>query len=365
VSDRELDEIADALYALHPDAFAAERDERVREARAQGKAALARELARLRRPTMSAWLVNLLWRDQPGAVEQLLGIAGELARAQAQGSGQALRSLTAQRREVETALMKRAHALAEEAGVKVSQAMAREAQDTLGAAMARPDVAAEVRSGRLVKPATYAGFGDLVMVMPAAPGHAEDGGTGRPAGSGTGAAHTTAPRADAAAAPKTAPTADAAGAHPTAPAADDGAAPSEAPGRVAAAPRERASGAPTPIRPTKADDRAARAAQREAERRQEAERRLQDARAALEAAVAALADEARAAESARRRHEELRAEVEELRERLRAREQERATAESAARIAATRRDRAERAHEAALRGLERAEQEVADTTGAG
>src|SRR5438067_1805612 len=87
----ELDAIADELYALHPDAFAAARDERVRAARAAGAAPLARELAKLRRPTMSAWVVNLIWRDQREAMEQLFELAEGLALAQANASGAELR----------------------------------------------------------------------------------------------------------------------------------------------------------------------------------------------------------------------------------------------------------------------------------
>ena len=64
--ERSLDEIADELYALRPDAFAEARDEEVRKARADGRQPVARELAKLRRPTLSAWLINLLWRDQSG-----------------------------------------------------------------------------------------------------------------------------------------------------------------------------------------------------------------------------------------------------------------------------------------------------------
>jgi hypothetical protein len=160
-SDPELDEIAGELYALRPDEFAAARDEQVRKARAEGKQPLARELAKLRRPTQSAWLINLLWRDQRDVMEQLFQLADELGRAQAQASGRELQSLTAQRRELEGALLRRARALAEQAGVSVSAPMEREAQETLSAALAVPEVANEVRSGRLVKPAAYAGFGTL------------------------------------------------------------------------------------------------------------------------------------------------------------------------------------------------------------
>ena len=318
--DLGLDAIADELYALHPDVFAAARDEQVRQARARKEAALAKELAALRRPTLSAWVVNRLWRAEREAVEGLFGIAEGLARAQAQGSGQALRELTARRREAEAALMRRAQALAEEAGVKVTPTIAREAQDTLAAALARPEVAAEIRAGRLVKPATYAGFGELMVAMPPA-------------------APRERPRA---AAPPPKP--DARNRPASAPAVRPRAAP------TAAEPR------PAPTTP-KADDRAETAAQRvAAERRALAERRVELARATLETAVASLAEEARAAEEAERRHRELRQQAEQLRERVREIEREASAAVGTAKAAALRRAQAEKAHEAAVRALERAEQ---------
>jgi hypothetical protein len=165
-TDREpdFDAVADELYALPPADFAAARDDYVRKARADGRQALARELAQLRRPTLSAWLINLLWRDQREVIEQLFELADELRRAQAQAAGPELRTLTAQRRELEAALLRRANELAEQRGVKVTDTVAREAQETLSAALASPEVADEVRTGRLVKPASYAGFG----VLPAA-----------------------------------------------------------------------------------------------------------------------------------------------------------------------------------------------------
>src|SRR5438309_5088298 len=162
----ELQQIADELYTLRPDAFAAARDEQVRKAREAGRQPLARELAKLRRPTQSAWLINLLWRDQREVLEQLLELSQEISRAQAQASGSELRSLTDVRRQLEAALIRRAHSLAAEAGVSVSAAMEREAQETLAAALAQPEGADEVRTGRLVKPAAYAGFGSFTAPVP-------------------------------------------------------------------------------------------------------------------------------------------------------------------------------------------------------
>jgi hypothetical protein len=165
--------IADELYAGKPDEFAVARDAAIKQARADKDAELARELGKLRKPTQSAWLINLLWRDQQEVLEQMLQLGEELSRAQASASGPALQRLTAQRRELEGALIRRARELAEKAGVSVSAQMEREAQETLAAAIAQPDVAEEVRSGRLVKPVSYAGFGEFPTTLPPRPARAE------------------------------------------------------------------------------------------------------------------------------------------------------------------------------------------------
>ena len=57
-----LDDVADRLYAAAPDEFMALRTEQVAAAKAAGDKALAKEIGTLRKPTRSAWLVNLLAR---------------------------------------------------------------------------------------------------------------------------------------------------------------------------------------------------------------------------------------------------------------------------------------------------------------
>jgi hypothetical protein len=167
--ESQVDAVADVLYGLSPEEFSSARDQFVKQARDQKNAALARELGKLRKPTQSAWLVNQLWREQHEVIEQLFELAGELSRAQAEASGPALRELTQQRRQLENALLQQAIGLARQKGVHVSDSTAREAQETLGAALALPEVADEVRTGRLVKPASYAGFGAPSSAAPARP----------------------------------------------------------------------------------------------------------------------------------------------------------------------------------------------------
>lgn len=166
--DHDLDEIAAELYTLKPDEFIAARDERVRQMRAEGRAPLAKAVAGLRRPNQSAWLINQLARDQRAAVEELFSLGEALRAAHQHADGAELQKISAERRKAEAALIRRARELASQAGIDVTADMARETEETLAAALASPDVAAEMLSGRLTKPASYSGFGTMLTSVPAA-----------------------------------------------------------------------------------------------------------------------------------------------------------------------------------------------------
>jgi hypothetical protein len=166
---RDLDEIAAELYALKPDEFIAARDEHVRQARVDGRAPLAKAVAGLRRPNQSAWLINQLARDQRDAVEELFSLGESLRAAHARADGGELQKISAERRKAEAALIRRARALGSQAGVDVTADMARETEETLAAALASPDIAEEVLSGRLTKPVSYSGFGTVLTSVPAPP----------------------------------------------------------------------------------------------------------------------------------------------------------------------------------------------------
>jgi len=101
----DLVRVADELYALPPEDFRAARDERAAQARASGDKALAREITALRRPVVSAWLVNLLARDEPGQMSELLALGDSLRDAQQTLDGDRLRELSAQRRDLVGAMV--------------------------------------------------------------------------------------------------------------------------------------------------------------------------------------------------------------------------------------------------------------------
>lgn len=163
-----LDDIARELYAIPPEEFTAAREERANQAKSSGDAALARELRKLRRPTNSAWLVNQLWRERNGEFVELLSLAEQFRDGGL--TGQRVRELSEQRRQLVRGLLAEAERLGTEAGVPASAEVIRQVEATLGAAVADPDAAEQVRSGRLEKPLSYVGFGPAVPL----------GGTDRP-----------------------------------------------------------------------------------------------------------------------------------------------------------------------------------------
>jgi hypothetical protein len=165
--ERDLADIAVELYAVKPDEFIAARDEHVRRARESGRASLAKAVAALRRPNQSAWLINQLARDQAEAVDELFDLGDSLRAAHQHGDGAELQRISAERRKAEAALIRRARALGGQAGIDVTADMARETEETLAAALASPEVAKEVRAGRLIKPVAYSGFGTMLTSVPA------------------------------------------------------------------------------------------------------------------------------------------------------------------------------------------------------
>lgn len=156
-----FDEIADRLYSLPPATFVAARDEAAARARGAGDRGRARAIAGLRRPTVAAWMVNLLVRNRPDLLDDLLNLGAALRSAQHDLHGPRLRELTTRRRAVLAALAGQVTDLAVAAGmVRVGLPVA-EVEATLTAALSDAYVASEVRSGRLLRAVHYDGFGEV------------------------------------------------------------------------------------------------------------------------------------------------------------------------------------------------------------
>lgn len=151
------DLLADAteeLYSADPDEFTQRRTDLAAAARHNGEAAAAKQIAALRKPTRSAWVVNQLVRAHPDAVARLAELAAGLREG---GNGSRIRELTEARGKLIDELTRQAFATV--GTPSPPSALREDVIATLSAALADPEVAAEVRAGTLTRAAHWAGFG--------------------------------------------------------------------------------------------------------------------------------------------------------------------------------------------------------------
>ncbi|MEY9839952.1 hypothetical protein [Streptacidiphilus sp. EB103A] len=153
----DFDEVADQLYALPPPQFTAARD----TAAAQADAAAAERIRSLRRPTLGAWLANLLVREHRTESQALLELGADLRAAQDGLAGERLRELTAGRRAVVGALVQQAKAAAVRAGLPVGEGPLADLEQTLTTVLADRQAAEAFAAGRLTKPLTVHTTADL------------------------------------------------------------------------------------------------------------------------------------------------------------------------------------------------------------
>ncbi len=155
--------IAEELYALTPAEFTGTRNEWAKQAKAADPE-LAKRVAALRKPSVAAWVVNMMMRHQGDQMTQVLELGASLRAAQENLDGDALRELTRQRRQLTTAVTRQGRELAGELGQRLTEAVADQVQNTLHAAMVDEDAAAAVRSGLLVSALTATGVGAADVV---------------------------------------------------------------------------------------------------------------------------------------------------------------------------------------------------------
>jgi DNA polymerase IIIc chi subunit len=170
------DLLADAtaeLYRLDPDEFMPRRQDLAAGAREAGQPAVAKQIAALRKPTRSAWVVNRLARADPGTTQRLTALAAELRDAERARDGARIRELSAARRRLVDDLTAQALSVL---GAPPA-ALREEVMATFDSALADPEIAASL--GTLVRAAHWAGFG-LAPAPGDAPPAAPQGPQGSP-----------------------------------------------------------------------------------------------------------------------------------------------------------------------------------------
>ena len=160
MAEGELLTIADELYALSLPEFTPARDARAKDLKASDKD-LSVQVKALKKPSLAAWVVNVLVRHETEQVDQVLAVGVALRKAQAGMSGDELRALTKQRRQLTAAVTTQARTLASSLGTKVTQAVSDQVEATLTAAMIDEDCAKAVRSGQLVTALAATGVGEV------------------------------------------------------------------------------------------------------------------------------------------------------------------------------------------------------------
>ena len=155
----DFEEAAAQLYAAPAADFIATRNKLAKELKADGDQLGSTRLKALRKPTVAAWLANLVARERPDELDDLLALGDEFRQATEDLDGDRLRELTPQRHQLLDQLAQVARSLAEENGQKVSVDVAQKLRETLDAALVDPAAGEAVREGQLSSALRHVGFG--------------------------------------------------------------------------------------------------------------------------------------------------------------------------------------------------------------
>jgi len=154
----DLEDAVGELYALSPDEFIGRRTELAAEARDNGDRSLASAIGKLRRPTIAAWLVNLLARECRADLDPLLELARDLRDAHRQMDGARIRELSGKRQDVLQAVITTASSVTDR---PVGDSVLQQVRQTYEAAIADEAAEAATLSGQLTTSLSYSGFGEV------------------------------------------------------------------------------------------------------------------------------------------------------------------------------------------------------------
>ncbi|HJU57309.1 MAG TPA: hypothetical protein VJ774_01055 [Actinomycetota bacterium] len=150
-----LDDRIDELYGLPLDRFTAERDAIAKELASAGDKQAASQVKALRKPVASMWALNVLRREEPTKIDQLIELGKRLRdahrRAVSGGDVEAFRGASDDRRKLISALTRDAAEILDRTGAG-SASQADDVAGTLEAATVDDGTAELLRSGRLTKP---------------------------------------------------------------------------------------------------------------------------------------------------------------------------------------------------------------------
>jgi hypothetical protein len=149
------------LYAADPDDFMAVRKRLVAEAKADGDAAAATEIGRLRKPSIAAWALNLAARKDPDVVVRLVDLGRTMRAAQSRLDTATLTGLRPERDRLVAEVVGAAEAAVAGAGRRLTPPAQQDVRATVIAALADEQAAQAVASGQLTRALSYSGFGEV------------------------------------------------------------------------------------------------------------------------------------------------------------------------------------------------------------
>ena len=153
-----IEAAAEELYGLPLDEFTAARNERVKQARADGDSGAAVAIGKLAKPNRVAWLANQLVREDADGIRALLQLGESMRQATASLAAEQLRQASRQQHQIINALVQQARRLASAAGQAMSDDTARGLGDTLHAALADEQAARQLSQGGLTSGLASSGF---------------------------------------------------------------------------------------------------------------------------------------------------------------------------------------------------------------
>jgi hypothetical protein len=150
MDDKALAAIAFELYALPFEEFVAARTAAAKASAGSGKE-LPAAVKAMPKPSVAAWVVNMMAIHEPGVLMQLAELGHRMRAAQASLDAAALRELARERRTLLGNAVDTARAVAERQGRTISATIAADVERTLQAMTADEGATAAVQSGLLVQ----------------------------------------------------------------------------------------------------------------------------------------------------------------------------------------------------------------------
>ena len=160
----QLDREIDRLFEVPLDEFTSKRNELARRLKQAGDKEAAEQVQELSKPSVPAWTINQLARQEKTAVKALLEAGAKLRKAQQEAlrgggkSGDVLRAAQTEEREAVRDLSRRAATILENAGRPASRAMLDRISASLRAAAVTEDGRSALKAGRLSGEPEASGF---------------------------------------------------------------------------------------------------------------------------------------------------------------------------------------------------------------